>query len=66
MKFLSSKRNYWTNDVTIVDVVSIQVARVTRTVHCEHVRVATTVEVIRTPKQYLINNTIHKYYNTNK
>jgi len=52
MKFLSSKRNYWTNDVTIVDVVSIQVARVTRATHNEHVRVVTSatipVEVIRT------------------
>ena len=47
MNLLSLKRNYWTHGVRIVDVIVIQVARVTRPVHEEHVRVATT-PVIRT------------------
>jgi hypothetical protein len=49
MNLLSLKRNYWTHGVRIVDVIVIQVARVTRPVHEEHVRVATT-PVIRTPE----------------
>ena len=47
MKSLTLKRNYWTNAVRVVDVVVVQVARVSRAVHVEHVRVAA-AEVIRT------------------
>ena len=48
MKSLTLKRNYWTNAVRVVDVVVVQLARVARAVHEEHVRVAAAVEVIRT------------------
>ncbi len=50
MSFPSLKRNYWTNaGIRVVDVPIIEVARVVRPTHSEHVRAAVAaVEVIRT------------------
>ena len=50
MSLLIIKRNYWTHGtISVVDVSVIQVARITRAIHKEHVRVAA-VELIRTHK----------------
>ena len=63
MNSLSLKRNYWTHGVRTVDDCVIQVARVSGTIHEEHVRVAVAVGVIRTLNENL-KNVNYQYHPT--